>query len=76
MDAYIRPCAAFPDGLEIPFAIVPLLMEQELIEPAAADVENRHDDDYAAIYTEDTLESVAWEIEEAVRDYIAPFRRS
>lgn len=72
--AYIRPCAAFPDGYEIPWDIVPDLVERGLIVQDYWS-ENTAPDNYAAVYTEDNLDEVAYEISEALHDWIAPFRK-
>jgi hypothetical protein len=71
-DPYIRPCAAFPDGLFIPRGIVQKLLDDDLIESAYGWAENATKDDYAAIYSEEDMETVAYDIEEAVRRWIAP----
>jgi hypothetical protein len=71
--AYIRPCAAFPDGYELPDAVLPQLLRDGLIEPASPDVDNRHEKDYAAIYGDDDMEAVAYDIVLAVREHIAPW---
>lgn len=71
-DPYIRPCAAFPDGMFIPRGIVPRLLRDGLIEHAYPWAENSIADDYAAIYSEEEMDKVIYDIEEAVRRWIAP----
>ena len=69
---YIRPCAAFPDGYFLPPEVVDRLVAKGLIERDTWS-ENHTDYDYAAIYSEDEMEQVAYDIERVVRQWIAPW---
>jgi len=73
MEAYIRPCAAFPDGLEIPFDLAEELLADDLIESAYGWAENATEDDYAAIYSEETIDEIIFDIEERLRNWHAPW---
>jgi len=72
MEAYIRPCFAFPNGLPIPFGLVDELLEADLIESAYGWAENATKDDYAAIYSEENVDEVIYDIEQRLRNWIAP----
>ncbi len=68
---YIRPCAAFPDGMFIPEGIVDRLIVVGLIERDYWS-ENASENDYAAVYDEDDMDTVAYDIQQHVRKWIAP----
>lgn len=72
--AYIRPCAAFPDGLQLGPWVADRLLDRDLIVPAASDVENRHQLDYEAVYdswNDADIERAVIEIQDVLREYPA-----
>lgn len=55
---YIRPCAAFPDGLFLTASQVVTLEDRGLIEQDTWSDNVHPTDDYAAIYGEDEIDTV------------------
>jgi hypothetical protein len=55
---YIRPCAAFPDGLLFDRKYVDVLTNRGLIEQDTWSDNHHPTDDYAAIYGDEDVDSV------------------
>ena len=68
--AYIRPCAAFPDGLLFDKAYVPVLQQRGLIgESAEGWAENATEWDFYPDYDDNNMEQVAATIERIVNSW-------